>query len=99
MRELFDQMRALAGECANREISIDDFRMSFADLYFHVRQMSRGDADANALASRIVGPLAEFSNGHRSEDSFRAELAAAIRPSEPVIRERRESPSAALRDR
>jgi hypothetical protein len=78
MSEIYNRIHALVYRCANGEISIDDFRAAFADLYFQVRQGARGDVEANALASKIIGPLAELSRGHRDESSFRAGLASAI---------------------
>lgn len=81
MSELNRQLRALAASCVDGGIPADDFRSGFAGLYFQIRQSAPRDREANLLASKIIGPLAEFSRGNRDEGSFRQELAAAIRPS------------------
>jgi hypothetical protein len=80
MGDLYEQIRDLARRYIDENISIEDFRVAFAGLYFRARQSARRDARANSLASRIIGPLAEFSRGHRDEQSLRRELATAIRP-------------------
>jgi hypothetical protein len=85
MREIYGELKKLASKYADREISIDDFRVDFAGLYFHARQSKR-DQKANLLANKIIGPLAEFSLHHRDEESFRQELAAAIQPFEKAPR-------------
>lgn len=77
MSDIYGQLRKLIAKYDDCQISIDDFRADFAGLYFQARQAS-GDIRANSLASRIVGPLAEFSRHHRDEHSLRQEMAAAI---------------------
>jgi len=51
------------------------FSQYFADLYFAARN-SREPKDivANRICNAIVGPLSEFSLGHRDEESFRSSL-------------------------
>ena len=78
MSGIYEQLKRLADNYAAREISLDDFRVNFAGLYFLARQSSK-DARANSLASKIVGPLSELARHHRDEDSFREALGVAIR--------------------
>ena len=56
------------------------FAESFADLYAHVRQNKQSSPEERQFCNRIIGPLAEFSKGDRTVESFREELAEAIRP-------------------
>ena len=89
MSEISEGLQSLALNFANRQMSLEDFRQRFAWFYFQARQ-SRADERANALASKIMGPLSELARHHRSEDSFRQDLANAIRPlsdgdSNPVL--------------
>ena len=77
MNDIHDQLRSLVSRYADARISVDDFRTAFSALYFRARQGAR-DTQANLLASRIVGPLAEFSRGDRDEASLRAELAKTV---------------------
>ena len=79
MDDLYGQIRSLAQRYIDESISVDDFRAAFAALYFRARQ-SAGDARANSLASAIIGPLAEFSRGHRDEASLREEIRNSVRP-------------------
>jgi hypothetical protein len=51
----------------SRDISLDEFRQWFAEAYVEVRQDPTSSREASQLCSQIVGPLAEFSRGHRSE--------------------------------
>jgi hypothetical protein len=80
MPEIHEALDALVIRYVFDKISVDDFRKAFAAYYFRARQSERNDAQANALANRIVGPLAEFSRGHRSEASLREELAKTVHP-------------------
>jgi hypothetical protein len=91
-----DKIQNLAALYLRREILLEDFQRQFAGLYFQVRRSRDRRESASKLCDWIVGPLAELSRGHRSEDSFREELANAVRPfaSEPVMLR---SPEAALR--
>ena len=74
------QILSIAKRYLEREIHLRDFQQEFAALYFQVRRGRDRKQPASILCDRIVGPLAEYSSGHRSEDSFREELASAIRP-------------------
>ena len=62
----------------SNEVSLDDFRQWFAGAYVQVRQDPNACREAARCCSEIVGPLAEFSRGHRSVDSLREMLAHAI---------------------
>lgn len=64
----------------SNEIDTDAFRVAFAGAYHYARSSAAGDREANLLANALIGPFAEFAGGHRSEESLRAELAAAIVP-------------------
>jgi hypothetical protein len=75
-----DQIVGLVQQYVAGEISASDFSQSFAGFYFAVRQNRNAEPSASRLCGDIVGPLAEFSRGHRSVDSLREELANAIRP-------------------
>ena len=65
----------------SNEMSLDDFRQWFGGAYVQVRQDPSASREAALCCSEIVGPLAEFSRGHRSVDSLREMLARAIGPS------------------
>jgi len=78
MSEIADYLRSVVESYIDREIDTDAFRERFVGTYVHVRNAS-GDTEANKLADRLMLPYAEFSAGHRSEDSLRSELANAIR--------------------
>jgi hypothetical protein len=80
MPEIHEALDALVIRYVSDRMAVDDFRKAFAACYFRARQSNGSDAQANLLASRIVGPLAEFSRGHRSEASLREELAKTVRP-------------------
>ena len=84
MDDLYGQIRGLAQRYIDQSISIDDFRAAFAVLYFHARQSSKSDARANSLASKIIGPLAEFSRGHRGEASLREDIGNSIGSAMPT---------------
>ena len=64
----------------SQEIHLDDFQQRFARIYFQVRKSRNRLEPASRLCDEIVGPLAELSRGHRSEDSFRKELAQIATP-------------------
>src|SRR5437588_6198607 len=71
---------------ASGKLPLDVFRQRFAQAYFSVRNDPRASQSAAQLCSRVVGPLAEFSRGHRSEEALRLELANAVRPFErPLV--------------
>ena len=55
-------------------IGLGEFQQEFADLYFQARKNRNSNLSDAALCNQIVGPLAELSRGHRSEESFRMEL-------------------------
>jgi hypothetical protein len=61
-------------QCLSGDTPLDDFRQWFAAAYVEVRQDPTSSREASRLCSQIVGPLAEFSRGHRSEDSLREAL-------------------------
>ena len=77
-----DYIRSAVDSFVRREIDVDEFRQAFVGSYFYVRNDAAGDKEAQALASRLMVPVAEFSAGHRAETSLRLELAKAIRPFE-----------------
>lgn len=77
MAEIYNSMRDLASGYARQRIALDDFRVKFAGLYFYARQ-AKDDREANLLAGKIAGPLAEYGRGHRSEESLRGIVLAAI---------------------
>jgi hypothetical protein len=71
-----ERVRNLALRYIRAEIHLNDFQRDFALLYAQAR---RG-RQASKLLDEVVLPLAELLRGHRSEASFRAELANAVRP-------------------
>lgn len=75
-----ENIRNLVGRYLRKEIRLQDFQQHFAGLYFQVRKNRRSNWAASKLCDAIVLPLAELSRGHRSEISFREELANAVRP-------------------
>jgi hypothetical protein len=79
MSELFDRLKGLVLKYSEHELAIDAFRLEFAGMYFLARQ-SKQDKEANSLATRVMGPLAEFGRHHRDEASLRRQLADAIEP-------------------
>lgn len=83
MGEIYNSIRKLATGYVRRSVSLDDFRVEFAGLYFRARQ-AKHERDANLLAGRIVGPLSEYGRGHRSEESLRETVLAAIGPIEEL---------------
>jgi len=52
------------------DMQLNDFREWFAGAYVEIRQDPSASGEAAQWCSQIVGPLAEFSRGHRSEDSL-----------------------------
>jgi hypothetical protein len=73
------QIEALVARFIDRNIPAGEFSRQFASLYFSVRQDVASSRAANRLCSRIIGPLAEYSRGHRSEESLRGALRGSIR--------------------
>jgi hypothetical protein len=67
-------------QCLSGDTPLDDFRQWFAAAYVEVRQDPTSSREVSQMCSQILGPLAEFSRGHRSEDSLREalELLASI---------------------
>lgn len=80
MSEVSSRLENLAAEYIARRIALDDFRLAFSALYFQARQ-SPADQQANALASKMMGPLAELGRHDRDEQSFREELSTIVRVS------------------
>lgn len=68
------QIEALLAHFVDREIRADEFSRQFASLYFSVRQSIESSRVAQRLCDQIIGPLAEYSRGHRSEESLREAL-------------------------
>jgi hypothetical protein len=79
-----DEIQQVLGQYLERDIALDVFRQWFAGAYAHVRQDPDASREASHLCNRIVGPLAEFSRGHRSEDALRAQLRMLSRPFAPI---------------
>ena len=79
MREL--QLRDLVARYLAHELAHDHFAEQFTLLYFEVRNDRDESDEARKLCNTIVLPFAELSRGHRSEQSFREELANAFIPS------------------
>jgi hypothetical protein len=71
------QLRELVESFVAGNLSASDFSERFASLYFAIRQQGQ-DASAAALCSAVIGPLAEYSRGHRAEASLRMELEKAL---------------------
>jgi hypothetical protein len=65
------------------EIPFVDFSQRFAGLYFAVRQGRNVPRQASQLCSLAIGPLAELSRGHRTEESLREALRGIVRPFVP----------------
>jgi hypothetical protein len=74
---LTQQIRELIESYVAGTVRASDFAERFASLYFAVRQQSE-DASAAALCSALVGPIAEYSRGHRTEASLRELLEKAL---------------------
>jgi hypothetical protein len=79
MSEILEYLRASIRNYLSSTIDVDTFRAEFAGAYLYTRNKGSREREANSLASSIVGPIAEFSGGHRSEASLRKELALAVR--------------------
>jgi hypothetical protein len=75
-----EQIRNLIARYLANQIDKAAFSQSFAGLYFRVRNNREESLAARRLCSEIVLPFAELSRGHRTEQSFREELAKAVRP-------------------
>src|SRR5271165_5927465 len=73
------QIEALVARFVDHNILAAEFSRQFASLYFSVRQDVASSRAANRLCSKIIGPLAEHSRGHRSEESLRDALRESIR--------------------
>jgi hypothetical protein len=71
-----EKIRNLALRYVRAEIHLGDFQRDFALLYAQARRSRQ----TPRLLDEVVLPLAELSRGHRSEGSFRAELANFMRP-------------------
>ena len=72
------QLRELIEDYVAGAIPVSEFSERFASLYFAVRQQQSHEQSAAALCSAVVGPLAEYSRGHRAESSLRLELEKAL---------------------
>jgi len=70
MSQILDYMVSTVRSYLDREIDIDEFRQSFAGAHVYARN-SPQDKEANQLANKLMPPIAEFSGGHRSEQSLR----------------------------
>lgn len=80
MSEILEHLCRAARGYICGQIDGDVFRQEFAGFYYYARNHQRDEREANQLANKLIGPVAEFSGGHRSESSLRKELANAIRP-------------------
>jgi hypothetical protein len=78
MSEVFQYMKASIRNYLNGCLDVDDFRAEIAGAYFYARNNKKQEGAANLLASRVIGPVAEFSGGYRSEASLRLELVKAV---------------------
>ena len=76
---LDNQLDQLLSQFVGRQIGASDFLRDFAGLYFAVRQSQQRKQRASQLCNQIIGPLAEYSRGDRSEESLREEVATAAR--------------------
>lgn len=79
MSEILAYMQASIKNYVDGVTDVDAFREEFAGAYLYVRNRGPKERDANSLASLVIGPVAEFSGGYRSEQSLRWEIANAIR--------------------
>ena len=82
MSEILPYLSASIRSYLDGKIDVDVFRAEFAGAYQYSRNRGQAEKEANQLASLLVGPIAEFSGGYRSETSLRQELEKAIRPFE-----------------
>jgi hypothetical protein len=60
-----------------KDVSLDEFQERIALVHWNVENAA---PEMSKLVYKAVGKLAELSRGHRTEQSLRQELAAAIRP-------------------
>ncbi len=73
------QIESLIDEYVSGAIPASAFAERFAGLYFTVRQARNPGTAAARLCDAVIGPLAEFSRGHRPEESLRQDLKNAAR--------------------
>jgi hypothetical protein len=71
-----EEILKLSDRYLRGQIELREFQSQFAQQYVR----SRIGHEVSNLCDSIVLPLAELARGHRSEESFRAEVANAIRP-------------------
>src|SRR5205807_372858 len=72
----------LISEYLDGRLRLSEFQQRFAGCYLQVRNNGAAGS-ASELCNKVIGPLAELSRGHRSEESLQQELTAAIRPFAP----------------
>lgn len=75
MSDILNYLRSSLEEYV-RDGDVNRFREEFAGAYLYIRNNPKREAEANKLASAIVGPLGEFSGGYLSEREFRSALAS-----------------------
>jgi hypothetical protein len=80
---LEDQILDLISHYLAGQIDRSAFSQAFAGLYFRVRNSRDASPAARRLCDGVVLPFAELSQGHRSEQSFRALLENIVRPFAP----------------
>jgi hypothetical protein len=73
------EILSLIEQYVAEEIAVADFSQRFAGLYFAVRQERSAPRLASQLCNFVVGPLAEFSRGHQSEERLREGLQNILR--------------------
>ena len=81
---LEDQILDLIARYLAAQIDRSAFSQAFAGLYFRVRNSRDASLAARRLCDAIALPFAELSQGHRSEQSFRAALENIVRPFAPL---------------
>jgi hypothetical protein len=74
-----EQIRNLIARYLENQIDRPGFSQAFAGLYFRVRNNRDASLQARRLCDAVVLPFSELSLGHRTEQSFRAELKNATR--------------------
>jgi hypothetical protein len=74
---LTGQLRELIESYVAGTVQVSEFSERFAVLYIAVRQQN-GEPSAAGLCNAVVGPLAEYSRGHRAEASLRLQLGKAL---------------------
>ena len=77
-----EEILKLSDRYLRGQIELREFQSQFAQQYV----LSRIGHVVSNLCDSIVLPLAELARGHRSEESFRAEVANAVRPFASSIR-------------